>query len=94
MLTKEAPKSKAAVSTLFVCDVNPDAKSVYLVGDFNNWDREATRMVKRHGMFQKKLKLKPGIYQYKFLVDGEWYTDPNANQVDNAFGTQNSVLEV
>jgi hypothetical protein len=39
--------------------------------------------------------LGPGRYQYKFLVDGEWIVDPAASQnVANAFGTLNSVLEV
>jgi hypothetical protein len=47
------------------------------------------------GQWETTLALGPGRYQYKFLVDGEWIVDPTAKQnVANAFGTQNSVLEV
>lgn len=81
--------------TAFVCDVKPDAKEVFLVGDFNDWDPRADRMVKRKGVFQKLLQLEPGEYQYKFLVDGQWFEDPSAMiQVPNAFGTINSVVRV
>ena len=39
--------------------------------------------------------LPPGAYEYKFVVDGEWLTDPGNPEVrPNAFGTYNSVLLV
>lgn len=96
---KEAPRRTAVATetnlTAFVCDVKPDAKEVYLVGDFNDWDPQADRMVKRKGVFQKLLQLEPGEYQYKFLVDGQWHADPSAAaQVPNAFGTINSIVRV
>ncbi len=95
---KAAPKKKetdATRLTSFVCEVNPDAKKVYLVGDFNNWNPEADRMVKRKGAFHKLLQLEPGEYQYKFVVDGEWHSDPSADsQVLNEFGTLNSVVKI
>jgi len=93
---KEAPSTKKSNDngTLFVCTVKPEAKAVYLVGEFNNWDCEAHRMVKRQGKFQKKLQLKPGAYQYKFLVDGEWRVDPKEEQVRNEFGTMNNIVRV
>jgi 1,4-alpha-glucan branching enzyme len=94
---KAAPRKTAAGTNLtaFVCDIKPGAKEVYLVGDFNDWDPSADRMVKRKGVFQKLLQLEPGEYQYKFLVDGQWHADPSAmTQVPNAFGTLNSVVRV
>jgi 1,4-alpha-glucan branching enzyme len=94
---KEAPRKTATATNLtaFVCDIKPDAREVYLVGDFNDWDPRADRMVKRKGLFQKLLQLEPGEYQYKFLVDGQWHADPSAmTQVPNAFGTLNSVVRV
>lgn len=82
-------------STVFVCDLNPSAKEVFLVGEFNNWDPRADRMVRRKGAFRKTLNLPPGEYQYKFLIDGEWHNDPSAKaQVPNEFGTTNSVVRV
>jgi 1,4-alpha-glucan branching enzyme len=90
-----AKKEASQNATTFSCGVKPSAKEVYLVGDFNNWSRHADRMVKRQGRFHKTKRLAPGEYQYKFLVDGEWHTDPSApNQIPNEFGTLNSVIRV
>jgi 1,4-alpha-glucan branching enzyme len=78
-----------------MCDFMPDAKKAYLVGEFNDWDPEADRMVKRKGTFHKLMSLEPGEYQYKFLIDGQWYSDPSGDdQVPNDFGTLNSVVKV
>ncbi len=82
-------------ATIFVCEVNPNAKDVFLVGDFNSWNPMADRMIRRKGVFRKAMQLAPGEYQYKFLVDGVWHNDPAAAaQVPNQFGTQNSVVRV
>jgi len=79
----------------FVCDLKPNAKEVFLVGEFNDWDTNSDKLVKRKGVFKKKMILAPGEYQYKFLVDGEWHCDPLApKQVPNEFGTLNSVVHV
>jgi hypothetical protein len=41
----------------------------------------------------KDLVLPPGIYEYRFVVDGEWVTDPKAAEaVPNPFGSSNSIL--
>ena len=84
-------KTRTAKDTLFVCRLKPEAKTVYLVGDFNNWDTNSDRMINKGGEFQREVHLAPGEYQYKFLVDGEWYADPNADQVPNSFGSTNSI---
>lgn len=94
---KRASKKPAADSAGvdFKYGLNSNAREVYLVGDFNNWDHKAHRMTRRGGVFQKSLDLPAGEYQYKFLVDGQWQTDPSASaQVPNAFGTLNSVIRV
>lgn len=76
--------------------VAPKAKEVKLIGDFNNWDCGSILLRKTGGMeWKKELILEPGRYEYKFVVDGNWVTDPNnSDKVQNAFGTENSVLEV
>ena len=74
----------------------PRAKQVSIAGNFNNWDAKgisAKRDTK--GNWSVKLGLKPGKYEYKFLVDGSWLTDPHCSSfISNAFGTQNCLLEV
>jgi 1,4-alpha-glucan branching enzyme len=71
----------------------PAAKEVYLAGDFNNWDASANPMKKdRKGIWKITLSLKPGTYEYRFLVDGNWENDPSCcNCVPNEFGSQNCV---
>lgn len=52
------------------------AASAILTGDFNGWSRDADSMKKGNGdIFFVIKKVKPGIYQYKFYVDGEWILD-------------------
>ena len=79
-----------------VCDLAPAASKVYLAGDFNSWDPRAKRMTKaKDGTFRARVKLAPGNHEYKFIVDGRWLNDPASDgQVDNPFGTSNSLLHV
>ena len=81
-------------ATTFVYRGNPDAREVYLVGDFNSWDPTRRRMVKmKDGSFQIRLKLSGDEHQYMFVVDGNWTNDPSAERaVPNAYGKLNSVV--
>jgi 1,4-alpha-glucan branching enzyme len=69
----------------------PDAQKVYLAGNFNNWDTRANLMKKdKKGIWKTIVSLKPGRYEYRFLVDGNWENDPSCcDCVPNEFGTQN-----
>jgi 1,4-alpha-glucan branching enzyme len=72
------------------------AHEVILMGDFNDWNAKAHPMNKdENGVWKKTVMLFPGRYEYKFLVDGQWETDPQNDQVCfNRFGTRNSILVV
>lgn len=74
----------------------PDAQAVFLIGDFNNWDPTGIPMQKdRGGVWRTKIKLCAGKYEYKFLVDNDWWTDPSNDTVsENTFGSVNSVKKV
>jgi 1,4-alpha-glucan branching enzyme len=75
----------------------PEARSVSIVGDFNSWSLNAKQLRRRKdGVWWAVLRLSPGVYQYKFVVDGaRWEEDPgNPKQVTNEHGTHNSVCEV
>lgn len=71
-------------------------KNVCVAGDFNGWQPgRKLEDRKGDGTYRGRLLLAPGEYQYKFLVDGEWRSDPeNPNFVPNEFGSLNSVLIV
>lgn len=73
-----------------------DATSVSVVGDFNKWNPHAHPLRKgKNGAWKVTLRLKPGRYEYMFIVDGEWRDDPvNPNRVPNPHGGFNSVCEV
>lgn len=74
----------------------PQASNVSLVGCFNGWDHQATRLKKNdEGVWTCFVSIEPGEHQYRFIVDGEWQNDPgNANRCWNEFGTENCVLTV
>lgn len=75
----------------------PQAKNVYLVGDFNNWriDHESRLNISDQGQWQKRVPLDPGKYRYKFVVDGKWVPDPTNTQAEpNPYGGIDSVLEI
>ena len=74
------------------------AKTVSLVGDFNDWSESATGLAdpNRDGLWTVDVKLKPGRYKYKFLVDGKtWIVDPLAPAFHaDGFGGRNSVISL
>jgi len=75
----------------------PEAISVKIGGDFNNWNPSNEFLMERDqdGMWTKHISLRPGTYQYKFFVDGEWIEDSNNSKyVANAYGGNNSVLKI
>ncbi len=55
----------------------PAASQVALAGDFNNWQTEAQHLRRdENGWWKLNLKLQPGEYRFKYLVDGAmWQAD-------------------
>jgi hypothetical protein len=77
--------------------VNPDARQVSLVGDFNGWTPGATPLAGQgvEGVWTTSVRVTPGRHEYAFIVDGErWVADPYATTVNDEFGTSSSVLHV
>lgn len=74
----------------------PQARRVSLAGTFNNWNTQRLSAKKdSRGNWMVKVDLRPGRYEYKFLVDGSWLTDPKCTSfASNPFGSQNCVVEV
>ena len=70
------------------------AAEVCLAGDFNAWEPRAMRRQK-DGRFAMTLRLPPGSYEYRFVVDGHWMTDPDHNHwAPNPYGSFNSVAKI
>jgi 1,4-alpha-glucan branching enzyme len=75
----------------------PSASQVFLAGQFNEWSPTATSLSKGDdGVWRVTLKLKPGKYEYKFVVDGsQWMEDPaNPDKVPDPYGGSNSLVTV
>ena len=73
-------------------------RSVSLMGSFNNWNPAEHELTWNPEMNQWSLQLylKPGKYDYVFLVNGERVSaDPRADLIHrDDFGNRNSVLFV
>ena len=95
---KRAVKVEKAVAKSVTFTLRADSgKSVYLAGSFNKWNPADKQMTdkKNEGLYTITVKLAPGRYEYKFVVDGTWCADPeNLDFVQNEHGTLNSVLNV
>ena len=96
MLKKQYLKTRPVCKVTFYTPAAIEAEEVYLVGDFNEWDEEATPMRKlKDGRFKVTLDLdQDEEYQFRYLVDGtEWHNDWEADKyVPNPFSGDNSVV--
>ncbi len=74
----------------------PDASRVELAGSFNDWnDSNHWMMEKSQEGWTFKTNLVGGKHFYKFIVDGEWMTDPDNIMTEHDWrGYVNSVLFV
>jgi 1,4-alpha-glucan branching enzyme len=81
-----APKHRYSAKNMakpvnFVCRA-PDAKAVYITGDFNDWHPTSHPMHRQpDGAWQIHLPLNHGHHHYRFLVDGKPMLDPKAHGV-------------
>lgn len=74
----------------------PDAKKVYVVADFNDWKVGQTPLqhADSSGVWQRLVPLRKGKYEYKFIVDGKWMTDPGNPKIARGEFGENSFIEI
>ena len=71
------------------------ADAVYLAGTFNDWKPTGRKMdgPDKDGVYKTKIKLRAGIHEYKFVIDGTtWRADPGNAESMGFYG--NSVLRI
>ena len=87
-----------APRTLSFVFLAPNASTVSIVGDFNEWDPARTPLTRAAsgGLWTVEMPLAPGRYTYSFVVDGRTFVaDPVAPRaVGDDFGTPTSVVTV
>jgi 1,4-alpha-glucan branching enzyme len=100
-ITKKFLKSKPVCKVSFKLskDQANGAKTVHIVGDFNDWSKDATPMKSlKAGGFSAILELEQGKeYQFRYLIDGDaWLNDDEADKMaPTPFGdAHNSVIEL
>lgn len=70
-----------------------NARVVAVAGDFNEWNQSQFLFSREGGDWVCRVSLPAGTYQYKFIVDGDWLTDPNNPEtVHDERGITNSLL--
>jgi 5'-AMP-activated protein kinase regulatory beta subunit len=71
-------------------------KSIYVAGSFNDWNPTKKPLKEKDGVYSASLRLEPGLYEYKFVIDGIWTLDPDPDRdwTQNGLGTLNSLLRV
>ncbi|MBN2373989.1 hypothetical protein JXL19_09410 [bacterium] len=88
----------STVATRFVFHC-PTAKTVHLSGTFNDWQvNDESRLIKTGSgdTWSITLMIKPGRYEYMFLVDEkDWVIDPGATDFSSdGFGSKNSIVNI
>jgi len=71
------------------------AKEVAVCGDFTQWQNQSIPM--RHegkGWWTAKVNLEPGEYRFRYVADGQWFTDFASHGVELKKQVWNSVLLV
>jgi len=94
-LTAESGEVSALKKVRFVFTPDQDYEHVFLAGTFNSWSTDATPMANTGDAWKMTLLLTEGEYQYKFVADGNWITDEEAEGFHpDGFGGENSVIKV
>jgi 1,4-alpha-glucan branching enzyme len=71
-----------------------NANKVFVAGNFNDWRPADLSLQKAGDSWVLPFVLTPGNYQYKFIVDGKWITDPANPNYATERGQRNSFLSV
>lgn len=75
----------------------PQAARVAVIGDFNGWDATASEAVReKDGTWSVFVPLRPGRYEYSFVLDGTHLVPDPAAPIapDDGYGQKNSVVVV
>ena len=97
VLHSDAPDATGGRAVTFRLPPEVEATTVAVAGDFNGWttDRDLLHRLDEGG-WELVLRLAPGRYRFRYLVDGErwendWYADEYAA---NEYGGDDSVVVV
>ena len=67
---------------------------VKVAGTWNNWKPQNLIYKQQDDTWMLSLNLKPGTYQYKYIIDGDWIHDPSKRWIEDDKGNVNNVIVV
>ena len=97
MIRKKPVANSKKVAVTFEMPADVASSSLCLVGDFNNWDQDATSMKRlKDGSWSATVRLDAGRYCFRYLADGtKWQNDPAADAYEpSGVGGDNCVVVV
>lgn len=97
MVNKTLAEHGGEFVVIFKLPADVPARSVCVVGEFNDWQPDATPMSRIDGEWRAELRLPQGTrYRFRYLVDYErWENDWAADDYEpNEFGGDDSVVDL
>ena len=96
-IKKQFLKSKPVCKVTFTVPAE-EANSVSVVGDFNEWNTEATELTKlKNGTFKGTLDLETAnSYEFRYVIDGTYVNDEQADAYawNDFAAAENGVLNL
>ena len=83
---------QAASDVEFVC--SGAENYVKVAGTWNSWKPQNLIYNQEDDTWMLSLNLKPGTYQYKYIIDGDWIHDPSKRWIEDGTGNVNNVIVV
>lgn len=95
-MIKQDPMKNKKVKVTFVQPHDAGQDTVSVVGDFNEWDPNKTKLVKRNnGTRSVTITVDPGKrYRFRYYcADGTWFNDEAADDYESSeHGSENCLL--
>jgi 1,4-alpha-glucan branching enzyme len=96
-MIRKKPLGNGQVAVTFEMPSSIWADSIYLVGDFNDWNKQAHPLKQRHsdGAWDITLTLEAGkTYRFRYLINQtDWQNDWQADgYVPNPYGSEDSIV--
>ena len=95
-MIEKATNDDGKVDVTFAVAADSFPGTIYVVGDFNDWDAEATPLTGRDGEWVRATVTVAtgGRYAFRYRTDdGRWFNDEGADDYEpNEFGGSNGVI--
>ena len=95
MIKRQNIKKENKVKVTFVLPYDADQPNISVVGDFNDWTPDSTKLVKRNnGTCSASVSLEPGQrYLFRYYAGDTWFNDEEADgYAMGEHGAENCVL--